>query len=182
MRKLAPVRVSYQDDFFISYRIYMMTGPFHISLFEGTLHVDKIHVWFKIANITHGLPIPVYRRTDFTPKRMVISRLQDTVVRFRTGVKFSPRYKNGGGGVNSRRGDSRWHDILWWYHVNKYRAMRGNQSEIALGWKSLCTLYVNCFILSFASNRQEMVPACFVVGVVKHWMQTDWHVHDCILG
>ena len=87
-----------------------------------------------------------------------------------------------GGGVNSRRGDSRWHDILWWYHVNKYRAMRGNQSEIALGWKSLCTLYVNCFILSFASNRQEMVPACFVVGVVKHWMQTDWHVHDCILG
>ena len=28
-------------------------------------------------------------------------------------------------GVNSRRGDSRQHDILWWYHVNKYRAMRG---------------------------------------------------------
>ena len=87
-----------------------------------------------------------------------------------------------GGGVNSRRGDSRWHDILWWYHVNKYRAMRGNLSEIALGRKSLCTLYVNCFILSFASNRQEMVPACFVVGVVKHWMQTDVHVHDCIVG
>ena len=28
-------------------------------------------------------------------------------------------------GVNSRRGDSRRHDILWWYHVNKYRAIRG---------------------------------------------------------
>ena len=41
MRKLAPARVSYQDDFLISYRVYMMTGPFHISLFEGTLHVDK---------------------------------------------------------------------------------------------------------------------------------------------
>ena len=26
-----------------------MTGSFHISLFEGTLHVDKIHVRFKIA-------------------------------------------------------------------------------------------------------------------------------------
>ena len=39
-------------------------------------------------------------------------------------------------GVNSRRGDSRRHDILWWYHVNKYRAMRGNRSELALGRKS----------------------------------------------
>ena len=27
-----------------------MTGSFHISLFEGTLHVDKLHVKFKIAN------------------------------------------------------------------------------------------------------------------------------------
>ena len=39
-RKLAPARVSYQDDFLISYRVYMMTGPFRISLFEDTLHVD----------------------------------------------------------------------------------------------------------------------------------------------
>ena len=37
MKNLAPARVSYQDDFLISYRVY-------ISLFEGTLHVDKIHV------------------------------------------------------------------------------------------------------------------------------------------
>ena len=44
MRKLAPERVSYQDDFLISYRVYMMTGSFHILLFEGTLHIDKIHV------------------------------------------------------------------------------------------------------------------------------------------
>ena len=94
MRKLAPGQVSYQDDFLISYRVYMMTGPFHISLFEGTLHVDRIHVWFKIANITHGLPVPVYRWTNFTPKRMVVSRLHDTVARFRTGVKFVPQYKN----------------------------------------------------------------------------------------
>ena len=61
MRKLAPARVSYWDDFLISYRVYIMTESFHISLFEGTLHVDKIKVWFKIANITHALPIPVYR-------------------------------------------------------------------------------------------------------------------------
>ena len=47
MRKLAPARVSYRHDFLNSYRVYttdMMTGSFHISLFEGTLHVDKMHV------------------------------------------------------------------------------------------------------------------------------------------
>ena len=60
MRKLASARISYRDDFLISYRFYMMTGSFHISLFEGTLHVDKIHLWFKIANVTHALPVPVY--------------------------------------------------------------------------------------------------------------------------
>ena len=48
-----------RDDFLISYRVYVMTESFHISLFEGTLHVDKMHVWFKIANITHALPIPL---------------------------------------------------------------------------------------------------------------------------
>ena len=36
MRKLAPARVSYWDDFLISYRVYMMTGSFHILLFNGT--------------------------------------------------------------------------------------------------------------------------------------------------
>ena len=96
MRKLAPARVSHWDDFLISYRVYMMTGSFHILLFNGTFHVDKIHVWFKIANITHALPVPVYRQTDFTPKRVVVSRLHDTVARFRTGVKFSPRCENRG--------------------------------------------------------------------------------------
>ena len=42
-------------------------------------------------------------QTDFTPKRVVVSCLHDTVARFRTGVKFSPRYEN--------RGDSRQHEI-----------------------------------------------------------------------
>ena len=128
MRKLAPARVSYRDDFLTWCRRYMMTGSSHISLFEGPLHVDEIHVWFKLVNITHALPVPVYRQTDVTSKRVVVSRLHDTAARFRSGVKFSPRYKN--------RGDSRRHAILWWYHVNKYRAMRGNRSELALGRKS----------------------------------------------
>ena len=73
MRKLAPVRVSHWDDFLTSYCVYMMTGSFYILLFNGKFHVDKIHVWFKIANITHALPVPVYRQTDFTPKWVVVS-------------------------------------------------------------------------------------------------------------
>ena len=153
MRKLAPARVSYWDDFLISYRVYMMTGSFHISLFEGTLHVDKIHVWFKIANITHALPVPVYRQTDFTPKRVVVSRLRDTVARFRTGVKFSLRDDSPGwlAGM-TRRDDSRRHNILWWYYVNKYRAMRGNCSELARERKSP-RCHVNTPLLNSDTER-----------------------------
>ena len=44
MRKVAPARVSSRADFFFLYRVYMMTGSFLFSLFEGTLHVDKIHL------------------------------------------------------------------------------------------------------------------------------------------
>ena len=44
MRKLAPAQVSYRSDVLISYRVYIMTRSFHISLFEDTLRVDKMHV------------------------------------------------------------------------------------------------------------------------------------------
>ena len=142
---------------------------FHISLFKGIFHVDKMHAWFKIA-----LPVPEYRQTDFTPKRVVVSRLHfisrylkvyfmlikctrgsksrypfqstDRPISHRNGWSFRvymiplrdfvPEWNSRPGtttGVNSRRGDSRRHDILWWYHVNKYRAMRGNRSELAPG-------------------------------------------------
>ena len=120
------------DDWVISHMI---------SLFEGTVHVDKMHVWFKIANMTHALPVPVYRQTDFTPKRMVVSCskrvvvlcLHDTVARFCTRVKFSPRYKNRGELAPGWLTPA-WN--LWCYHVNKYRAMRGNWSELTPGQKS----------------------------------------------
>ena len=52
---------------------------------------------------------------------------------------FVPEWNSRSGtttGVNSRRGNSRWHDILWWYHVNKYRATRGNRFELAPPRKS----------------------------------------------
>ena len=86
------LHVSYRDDFFISYRVYIITGSFHISLFEATLDIDKIHVRFKILRVS----VPVYQQTDFTLKCAVVSRLHDTVARFRTGVKFLPRYNNRG--------------------------------------------------------------------------------------
>ena len=123
MRKLAPARVSHWDDFLISSRVYMMTGSFHILLFNGTFHVDKIRVWFKIANITHAPPVPC---ASF---RVFMIPLRD----------FVPEWNSRPGartGVNSRRGDSRRHNILWWYHENKYRAMGGNRSELAPGRKS----------------------------------------------
>ena len=67
MRKLAPAPVSYWDDFFISYRVYMMTGSFPASLFKGTLHVDKIHV---IPNCKHYACTRVYMipLRDFLPE------------------------------------------------------------------------------------------------------------------
>ena len=52
MRKLASVRVSYRDDFFISYRVSMMTGSLNILLFEGTLNFFKNYFQHFIANIT----------------------------------------------------------------------------------------------------------------------------------
>ena len=125
MRKLAPARVSYRDDFFISYRVYIISGSVHISLFEGTLHADKTHVRFKIANIT-GRPISHRNGWSF---RVYMIPLRD----------FIPEWNSRPGtrtGVNSRRGDSRGHDILWWYHLNKYIVMGGNRSELAPGRKS----------------------------------------------
>ena len=91
-------------------------------------------MWFKIANITHALPVPVYWQTDLTPKRVWSFRVYMIPLR-----DFVPEWNSRPGtttGVNSRRGDSRRHDILWWYHVNKCRAMRGNRSELAPARKS----------------------------------------------
>ena len=125
MRKLAPAWVSYRDDFFISYHVYIMTGSFHISLFEGTLHVDKVHVRLKIANISGG-PISHRNRWSFC---VYMIPLRD----------FVPEWNSCPGtriGVNSHWGDWRRHDILWWYHVNKYRAMRVNWSELTPERKS----------------------------------------------
>ena len=36
VRKLVPARVSYRDDFLISYLVYMMTRSFHIVILRYT--------------------------------------------------------------------------------------------------------------------------------------------------
>ena len=121
---------TYQDDFLILYPTYMVTGSFYISLFEGTLHVNNIYMWFKIGNITRALPVPFHWQTDFTPQRKVVSRLHNTVARFRTGVKFSPGHNNWG------ELSLGWLVPAWWYHVNKCWAMRGNRGEVTSGQES----------------------------------------------
>ena len=65
-----------------------------ISRYLKVHFILVLHLWFKIANVTHVLPVAVYRQTEFTLKRVVVSGLHDTVVRFRTGVNFSPQYNN----------------------------------------------------------------------------------------
>ena len=102
------------DDWVISHMI---------SLFEGTLHFDKMYVWFKIANIR-----PISHRNGWS-FRVYMIPLRDFVLEWNSRPGATT-------GVNSRRGDSRRHDFLWWYHVNKCRAMRGNRSELVAARKS----------------------------------------------
>ena len=62
----------------------MMTG--NASVFLSS-HVQRVEA---------DKAILVCLQTDFTPKRVVVSRLHDTVAKSHTGVKFSPRCENRG--------------------------------------------------------------------------------------
>ena len=48
--------------------------------------------WFHIAFTCLCYPFQFTRQTDLKQKRVVVSRLHETVVKFRPGVKFTPRY------------------------------------------------------------------------------------------
>ena len=109
-----------------------MTGPFHSWLFEGTLHVDKIHVWFKSQTLRMRYPFqstgrPIIHRNGWS-FRVYMIPLRDFVPEWnsRPGTRTE---------VNSRRGDSRRYEILWWYHVNKYRAMKREPERTRSGAK-----------------------------------------------
>ena len=129
MRKLAPAWVSYRDDFLISDSVYMMTESFHISLFEGTLHVDK-----NTRVIQNRKHYAWASRSSLPADQIHTEKCGRFVARFRTGVKFSPRYSN--------RGDSRRYDILWWYHVTNVELWEG------IGVNSLRRKSRSCVIVS----------------------------------
>ena len=98
-RKLAPARVHTGMTFWFRSHLHD-DGSFHTSLIlKPALHVEKntrgIQNRKHCACATRSSP-PANRKTDFTPKRVVGSRLHGTVAKFRTGVKFSLRYNNWG--------------------------------------------------------------------------------------
>ena len=46
--------------------------------------------------VFHVLPVPAHREAVFTPERVVVPHLHDTVARFRPGTKFLLRCSNRG--------------------------------------------------------------------------------------
>ena len=98
-------------------------------------------------------------------------------------------------GVHSRWGDSCQHDILWWYHVDKYRAMRGNRCELTPVRKSprchvstpfiiILKLHDNydqhhnlIFItlnIIYLATCQDMVPSTHPIRLGETWSMTSW--------
>ena len=71
----------------ISYRVYMKW------------RFSSSHVHRRYNNeVTHALPVQVYQKSDFIPKRALVRCLLDTVTSFRSGIKNSLRYSNRGRG------------------------------------------------------------------------------------
>ena len=146
-------------------------GHFLSGLFDGTLHVDKIYVQFKIANITHALPIPV----EFTPKTVVVTRLHDTVVRFRTGVKFSPRYNNQGELMPGWLAPA-WHFVV----VSCIKQMQSHERKLEWSCASAKVTLVPCkhllTLLKHISNchRARVLPA--IARNLVGYFKVTWHI------
>ena len=111
----------------------MTTGSFYISFFKEHFMLIKDTCDSKSQTLRMRYPFqstgrPISHRNGWSFLVYMIP-LRD----------FVPEWNSRPGtrtGVNSRRGDSHRHDILWRYHVNKYRAMRGKRSELASERKS----------------------------------------------
>ena len=133
MRKLAPARVSYRDDFLFCIAFTLSLGHFisrylkvHFMLIKYTCDSKSQTLRMRYPFQSTGRPIS--HRNVWSFRVYAIPLLE-----------FVPEWNSRPGkvtGVNSRRGDSRRHDILWWYHVSKCRAMRENRSELTPAWKS----------------------------------------------
>ena len=110
MRKFALARVSYRDDCFISYCVYIMTGSFHILLFEGTLHVDKIHVRLKKKSQTLRMHYP-FQSTGRLISHRNMRSFRVYMITFRYFVLDRNFCAGATTGMNSRQGDLRRYDF-----------------------------------------------------------------------
>ena len=88
-------------------------------------------------------------------------------------------------GVNSHR-----HDILWWYHVNNCRAMRGKRSELAPARKSP-QCHVNTlsqdvswclfYIFTIASHNQSLCGFLVTKSRLRLATESNLSIHrTCI--
>ena len=120
MGKLAPERVSHRDDFLILYGIYMFACFFIVPWPAWWCHP-------KLPNYACATrsSLPADQFHTETSDRFALTWYCCKILYLSETLWFYTR------------GDLLpvLHDILWWYHVNKYRAMRGNRSELSLAQK-----------------------------------------------
>ena len=138
-----------------------MSRSFHISLFEGTLDFMLIkytcHSKSQTLRMRHpfhstGRPISYRNGWSF---RVYLIPLRDFVPEWNSRSSTTT-------GVNSRRGDPRRHDIFWWYHVKKYRAIsRLSCSDRASGKVSRSTCFARMDLNHIINSRGK---------------KNDWHM------
>ena len=152
-----------------------------------TSHYLKVH--FMLIKCTYDSKSRTLRmRCSFQSTSRLISRRNGWSFRvYMIPLRdFVPEWNSRPGattGVNSRRGDSHWHDFLWWYHVNKCRAMRGNRSKLAVARKSpqchVNTPLCKRFLLFHQINLHRCQP-CKWKGCIDFFACCVWtylHVH-----
>ena len=106
---------------------FRITFTCWLGHFEGTLHVyNRKH---HACATRSSLPADRFHPGKGWTFRVYMISSQNLVPEWNSRLGAAT-------GVNSRRGDSRRHDILWWYHVHKCRAIGGNRSEPASARKS----------------------------------------------
>ena len=92
---------------------------------------DAILDW--ISKTAQAVSVLDSQGSGFMPERTAVSHLHDIGMSFPTKMKISPRYSYRG--EQSHQYDLLRYKILCWYHVNQYRATRGNWSELVQEWK-----------------------------------------------
>ena len=127
-------RVSYRDDFLISYRVYMMTWSFHIEFIWR-----YTSCWWNTRAIQNGKHYACATHSSLPADRLHTDGEWSFRVYMIPYQNFVPEWNSHSGTatvVNSPRCDLRRHDILWWYHVSKYRVTRRNRIELEPARKS----------------------------------------------